>query len=142
MDLQSKYLAFNGAIVLLVGLLCGYPFGVAINKKDEELIRAWKLAHGSLVLGGTLSLVIACCMNFILFGEMNRMIVSFSFIASGYFFTISLLLEPIWRVRGLKWSKKSETKEKNNFVFICNSLGAVTSLIGTIGFIVGVWLTF
>jgi len=142
MDIQSKYLAFNGAIVLLIGLLCGYPFGVAINKKDEELIRAWKLAHGSLVLGGTLSLAIAGCMNFLAFDEIYKLIVSFSFITSGYFFSVSLLLEPIWRVRGLKWSKKSEAKEKNNFVFVFNTLGAVTSLTGTLGLIIGIWTTF
>jgi hypothetical protein len=142
MDIQSKYLAFNGAIVLLIGLLCGFPFGVAINKKDEELIRAWKLAHGSLVLGGTLSLAIAGCMNSIAFGEIYKLTVSTSFIASGYFFSIALLLEPIWRVRGLKWSKRSEVKEKNNFVFVCNSLGSLTSLTGTIGLIIGIWTTF
>lgn len=142
MDIQSKYLAFNGAIVLLMGLLCGFPYGLAINKKDEELIRAWKLAHGSLVLGGTLSLAIAGCMNFIAFEEIYKLTVSFSYIASGYCFSIALLLEPFWRVRGLKWSTRSEFKEKNNFIFNFNSLGVVTSLIGTIGLILGIWTTF
>lgn len=142
MDIQSKYLAFHGTIVLLIGLLCGYPYGLAINKKDEELARAWKLAHGSLVLGGTMSLAIAACMSVIQMTELYKNIVSISFIISGYSFSVSLLLEPIWKVRGLKWSKKSEFKEKNNVVFVFNTLGALTSLTGTIGFLIGIWTTF
>jgi hypothetical protein len=141
MDLYSKYLALNGSIVLLIGLLCGYPFGVAILKKDEELIRAWKLAHGSLTLGGALSLAIAACLSFLKLDIDYQAIVSISYIVSGYSFSGALLLEPVWRVRGLKWSKKSESRNKNNFVFVCNSLGAVSSLTGTIALIIGIWCT-
>ena len=41
------------AIVLLVGLLCGIPFGVGVgNGWSEEAVRAWRVAHSGGVTVG------------------------------------------------------------------------------------------
>lgn len=46
----------HGAIVLLVGLLCGIPFGVGVgNAWSEDAVRAWRVAHSG---GVTVGLII------------------------------------------------------------------------------------
>lgn len=42
----SLQLLFHGAIVVLIGLLSGIPYGSAIiKKKGKSVIRAWRVAH-------------------------------------------------------------------------------------------------
>ncbi|MGJ7527319.1 hypothetical protein [Variovorax sp. GB1P17] len=59
-SVSASLLSSSGFLVLLVGFLCGAPLGSAINKnQDEERIRAWRVAHSSLVGGGVMLLAIA-----------------------------------------------------------------------------------
>src|SRR5207248_1591905 len=56
----TKQLVLHGGIVLLIGLLCGAPLGSAVVRgKGEEAVRAWRVAHTSLVTGGILLLAVA-----------------------------------------------------------------------------------
>ena len=56
----SLQLLFHGAIVMLIGLLSGIPYGLAITKeKDESVIRAWRVAHSGLAMGGTTMIAFA-----------------------------------------------------------------------------------
>src|SRR3970282_230745 len=56
---HTKQLIFHGAVVLLVGLLCGAPMGRSIVRgRPESVVRAWRVAHTSLVLGGVLLLAL------------------------------------------------------------------------------------
>lgn len=60
MSISQSLLSSSGFLVLLIGFLCGAPLGSAINKnQDEERIRAWRVAHSSLVGGGVMLLAIA-----------------------------------------------------------------------------------
>lgn len=44
-------LTLHGAIVLLIGLLTGIPYGHAITRKpDENTVRAWRVAHSGLAI--------------------------------------------------------------------------------------------
>jgi len=48
---------FHGALVLLLGLLCGIPFAqVLAGGGDPELARAWRVAHVGIVAGGILGI--------------------------------------------------------------------------------------
>ncbi len=122
-------LLFNGSIVLLVGLLCGAPYGVAIvKKKSEEVIRAWKLAHGALSLGATTMIAMGGAFS-ILQSEIKILwFIAIAYIISGYGFCFALTLEPFAGDRGLSWSGTS----LNKLVYIGNVVGAVSSLIGTL----------
>jgi hypothetical protein len=52
MDTYSRQLVFHGAVVLLVGLLCGAPYGRAVNRNaPEHIVHSWRVAHGSIPLG-------------------------------------------------------------------------------------------
>ncbi len=53
MKRAQQRILFHGLVVLLVGLLCGVPYGQAITHAwGEEAVRAWRLAHFGLVVTG------------------------------------------------------------------------------------------
>ena len=59
-NMSASFLASSGFLVLLIGSFCGAPLGRAINHDcDEECVRAWRVAHSSLVGGGVMLLAIA-----------------------------------------------------------------------------------
>ena len=64
METSARYLLFHGSIILLVGFLCGIPYGIAITrKKGDEVLRAWRLAHSALSLGGTTMIAMAAILS-------------------------------------------------------------------------------
>lgn len=129
METSARYLLFHGSIVLLVGLSCGMPYGMAITRKQgDEVIRAWKLAHGSLSLGGTTMIAMAAILSALQVSEAIRWSLAAALIASGYGFCFALTLEPSVGDRGLSWTGAWS----NKVVFVGNFIGALSSLIGSI----------
>jgi hypothetical protein len=130
MGIPARYLIFNATLVLLVGLLCGIPYGRAIlRNKSEALVRAWRLAHGSLIVGAALMLGVAA-----VFPQLSaetiqsQWVISLSFIVSGYGFCVSLTLAPVVGHRGLSIAGPASAK----LVYLGNIVGAGFSLLGTL----------
>lgn len=137
MTTPAKHLLFHGSIVLLVGLLCGIPYGIAIvRRKNEDLIRAWKLAHGSLSLGGATMLAIAGCISLVATPENLLWVVAIAYIFSGYGFCFAMVLEPFLGARGLSWRGTTE----NKIIYVGNSIGAWSSLVGTMALVFAAYL--
>ena len=129
METPARYLLFHGSIVLLIGLLCGMPYGIAITRKQgDEAIRAWKLAHGSLSLGGTTMIAMAGILSSLQVTDMIQWLLAAALIVSGYGFCFALTLEPFVGDRGLSWTGVWS----NKVVFIGNVIGALSSLIGSV----------
>jgi hypothetical protein len=129
MELPARYLLFNGSIVLLVGLLCGAPYGAAIVKKQsDEVIRAWKLAHGALSLGATTEIAMSSAFSLLSVDRSILWAICISYIISGYAFCFALVIKPFVGDRGLSWAGTWQ----NKLVYLGNVTGATSSLIGTV----------
>ncbi len=135
MDL-AKYMVFNGSIVLLVGLLSGAPMGSAINrKKGEETIRAWRVAHSGLIMGGVMILAVALVIPHLALSESLISILAWTFVVSGYGFVVALPLGAWKGHRGLQ----PKPRGINTIVYAGNMVGAGGALIGTLLLIYGSW---
>jgi hypothetical protein len=129
MDVPARHLLLHAVIVYLVGLLAGLPYGAAINRGDsEERIRAWRLAHGSLVVGATMMVAIAAVLSQLSVGPLARWLIAGSSIASGYGFAVALPVGAWVGQRGLTASGPLS----NRFVFAGNSLGVLASLLSAV----------
>lgn len=129
METPARYLLFHGAIVLLIGLVCGLPYGIAITQKqDDEVIQAWRLAHGALSLGSTTMIAIAAILSSLHVAEMIQWLLAITLIVSGYGFCFALTIEPFVGDRGLAWTRTWS----NKIVFIGNVTGAASSLVGSV----------
>lgn len=130
----SLQLLFHGAIVLLIGLLTGMPYGSAINqKKDEEVVRAWRVAHSGLSMGGTMMIAFAAAINQLDVSAIALSTLVWSSVVSGYGFCIALPYGAWVGHRGLAMGKTIE----NKIVYLGNIIGATGSLIGTLALVFG-----
>jgi hypothetical protein len=128
METPARYLLFHGSIVLLIGLLCGIPYGRAItSKQGDEAVRAWKLAHSSLSLGGATMIAMAAILSSLQVTEIVQWLLAIAWITTGYSFCFALTLEPFVGDRGLSWTGEWS----NKVVFIGNIIGALSSLVGS-----------
>ena|ERR1700728_3045894 len=129
MDSPARYLVFHGAIVLLVGLLCGAPYGRAINRNaPTQIVNSWRVAHASLSLGATLMFALAGVLASFTVETPVKWIVCISFITSSYAFCVSLPLAAITGYRGLT----SQGPASARLVYAGNMLGALASLVAAL----------
>jgi hypothetical protein len=129
MDLPARHLLLHAVIVYIVGLLAGFPYGIAIVHGDsEERIRAWRLAHSSLIAGATMMVAIAAVLSHLNVGPFARWSIASSFAVSGYSFAVALPIAAWTGQRGLTASGPGW----NRVVFAGNSLGALTSLLSAV----------
>jgi len=126
---HTKQLIFHGAVILLVGLLCGAPLGsAAVRGKREETVRAWRVAHSSLVMGGILLLALAGVVSHLQLSAFALAFLVWAFIASSYGFAVVLPLAAHYGYRGLS----SSPPLLNRVLYVGNMAGAGGLIVGTI----------
>ena len=132
MDPSSRYLTFHGTIILLIGLLCGAPYGRAINKGTAaHIVNSWRVAHLSLPIGAILMFVVATLLaSFMVAADIKQLIADL-LIISGYSFAVALPLAALVGERGLSHRGSLAGKA----VFLGNIVGAATSLLASLALI-------
>ena len=130
-----KQLIFHGAVVLLVGFLCGAPLGSAAARGDEEAARAWSVAHSSLVSGGVLLLALAGVASHLQLSALGMAWLVWTFVVSSYAFAVVLPLAARYGHRGLT----SAPPLLNRIIYLGNMAGAAGLLLGVAIFLWGAY---
>jgi len=129
MEPVARHLIFHAAIVLIIGLLCGMPYGRAINRKAaESVVQAWRLAHLALPIGATLMLAIAAVLTPLVVANSVKWAIALPLIVSSYGFCFSLPLAARVGHRGLT----SQGPLAAKLVYFGNMLGAAGSMLAAI----------
>jgi hypothetical protein len=129
MDTYSRQLVFHGAVVLLVGLLCGAPYGRAVNRNaPEHIVHSWRVAHASIPLGAALMFGVAAVLSHLGGGALLKWAVALFLIVSSYAFCFSLPLAAAVGHRGL--SARGPISAK--FIYAGNVVGAMSSLVAAV----------
>jgi hypothetical protein len=124
----------HGLIVLLVGLLCGLPYGQAITQAwGENAVRAWRFAHLGLIVVGMWLLVVAGVSRLLVLSHWNLGLLVYSIVTSAYGFTVALVVAAVGDVRGLE----AEGPVLNMVAFLANSVAALASLVWVVLMIIG-----
>src|SRR5258706_11501192 len=79
---------FHGAVVMLVGLLCGLP---TVN--EEEPARLWHTAHESLILIGILLLAMSSVLQFLVLPKREATALVWALLATGYGLMVGLVIQ-------------------------------------------------
>ena len=138
MDTSARHLVFHGAVVLLIGLLCGAPYGRAVNRNaPEHVVHSWRVAHGSIPLGAALMFGVAAVLSHLRAGAPLKWAVALFLIVSSYAFCVSLPLAAVVGHRGL--SSRGPTSAK--LVYAGNVIGAVSSLAAAAVFIYAAYIS-
>src|SRR6185295_4099299 len=98
----AKQLILHGSIILLLGLLCGWPYARAlIRGKSETSTNAWRVAHLSLPIAAILLFALAAVLPQLRVTGAMRAWMAWLFIVSSYAFTVALTLGASCGFRGL-----------------------------------------
>jgi hypothetical protein len=129
---SALWLMLHGGIVLLVGNLAGIPFGRAIvQRRSEEAVRAWRVAHSGLTSGGSAMIAIAAALPHLGRSSLAPAVLIVPLVASGYGFALALTYGAWLGHRGLA----PKRPWPNVLVFLGNATGALGALIGTVVFL-------
>jgi len=101
-SLIIQCLLIHGSIVILFGLLSGFPFWIAIIRHhDQSTVRAWRVAHTTLIGCGLLMLVAYLISpNLALSAELHSLL-TWVLVVSGYGFVFALVVGAATRQRAL-----------------------------------------
>ena len=131
-------LIFHGSIILLLGLLAGFPYArVILKKREENIIHAWRIAHQSLPIGAILLFTLAFFVAFLDVTNATKWTLSILFIVSAYAFAFALYLGPIVGQRGLT----SRGPLSGKVVYSGNIIGVLTSLVGALLLVYAAWVS-
>jgi hypothetical protein len=126
MDMQAKYLMVSSALMLLIGLLVGAPYGKAINRNaPAHIVNAWGVAHASLPMGATLGLAMSAILSSLRVDWIGKAWIVWPFIIASAGFCFALPLGAMVGQRGLQRAAPFS----NQLVYAGNIVGAVGSLI-------------
>jgi hypothetical protein len=116
----------HGLVVVLVGLLCGVPYGRAITHGwGEESVRAWRLAHSGSVAAGLSLMIVAGVSHLFVLTPRALALLVWSGVLSAYGFTVALVVAAVGGVRGLTLAGPPA----NVIAFLANSVAAAASLV-------------
>lgn len=129
MEPSARHLAFHGAIVLLIGLLCGGPYGRAVNRRaPAHVVHSWRVAHASLPMGAMLMFTVAALLSSFAVAASVKWGLAIALIVSSYAFCFSLPLAALVGHRGLS----SEGPAVAKLVYVGNMLGAAAGMAASL----------
>jgi hypothetical protein len=101
-DPPSHILLLHGGIVLLAGTLAGFPFWIAVVRKQEGLvIRAWRVAHVTPLMTGLVMIAAGMLQPQLALGPTLHQVFAGSLVAAGYGFSLAMIAGAALGVRGL-----------------------------------------
>ena len=130
--MPASFLVANGFTCLMIGFFCGRPLARSINKGDAEAIRAWRVAHSSLVSGGVMLLAIAGVWSHLSLHTSLQWMTAIALSVSLYAFAYALVVGAWKGYRGLG----GERDRLGRSIYMSNLAGAALS---TVGLLVATW---
>jgi hypothetical protein len=127
---------FHGTVILLIGLLDGFPFmrGI-VGSAEPRRVEAWRAAHTGLC--GTGVMIIAMGATLRLWGARGPMrdLAAIAIVIGGYALTLAMTLAAASGSRGLV----AGGALSNRVVYITYMTGVPATLVGTLAFL---WLAW
>jgi hypothetical protein len=131
---MQTHVIFHGAVVLLIGNLCGIPYGDAIGRSlADDVIRAWRVAHTGGVTGGLSLVALGAVLHRLTFGEAFLKVLVWSLLVGTYCITLGFLTAAVVGVRGIN----PEGPLLNSMVHVAYMAGALGVLACSVLFVFG-----
>ena len=124
----SRALVRHGLIVLLVGVLAGFPFWLAILGQGGAGGAAgpWRVAHATLIATGLVLMNVGFVSPWLALSPPLRALATGSLVASGYGFAFAMIVGAAVGIRGLTpWPLGIPT-----ILFLGHLIGALGSVVG------------
>jgi len=138
-ELQITYLLLHGSVVLLVGVLSGFIYWLAIILKwESETARFWRVTHTFIVIFGLTMLIFALVIPQTALSSGEVQLLVFAMTIAGYGFVFAFVVGSWKKMRGLT----PKPFGFNTVLFAGHVIGIGGSLIGTAMLIFGLFKIF
>jgi len=127
-NMPAVYLLFNGFVVILAGLLLGFPLRYAIIKKKEKLVNAWRVAHSVSIMDGLMMIIVGLTIPHLFLDRLAIWVLVWSLVLSGYGFVMAFTIGAWKGLRGLT----PKPYGLNTILFVAHIIGALGSLVGVL----------
>lgn len=94
-------LVFHGAVVVLLGLLAGFPHAFVLTGQLAGEERAWRMAHLEGLLNGMLAMIAAAVSGSLVLSTRQQTWLVWSLVAAAYGNVVASVLGASFGVRGL-----------------------------------------
>src|SRR5262245_19489021 len=132
---QMQFL-FHGAVILLGGMLTGFPLAVAIaSDRGAQEVHGWAVAHTSLTGTGILLIAIAAAARHLVLGDWEARWFSRTLLGSAYALCVGLVVTATSGNRGLG----PEGPVLNLALYVVNVAGVFGALAGGIMLVRGAY---
>ena len=96
-----RTMVFHGAIVVLLGLLAGFPYAFVVMGRLQGSERAWRMAHLEGVLNGLLLLGVAGVGGRLVLSAGQARVLAWALVLTGYANVVAAIIGASFAVRGL-----------------------------------------
>jgi hypothetical protein len=121
-------LIFHGAIVILLGMLAGFPFALVAMGSMEGEVRAWRMAHLEGVLNGLLCIAAGAVGRNLALGAGAQRLMTWSFVVMAYGNVLASIFGAWTGQRGLEFAMPVS----NMIVFATFMVAVVAVFVGLI----------
>ena len=121
-------MVFHGTLVIIIGLVAGFPHAMVITGQLAGSERAWKMAHLEGVLNGLLVLAVAAVADRLVLPKRRATLIAWSLIGAAYGNVVASIFGAVWNVRGLQ----ANPPATNLFVFLVFFLAILGVFLGLV----------
>src|SRR2546422_10625815 len=101
MRARPETMIFHGAVVILLGLLAGFPYALVITGSLVGSERAWRMAHLEGVLNGLVVIAVAAVWDRLALDGWKREVLAWSPVLMAYGNVVASVIGATFAVRGL-----------------------------------------
>lgn len=135
MRARPETMIFHGAVVILLGLLAGFPYALVVTGSLGGSERAWRMAHLEGVLNGLLVIVVAAVWDRLALDGWKRDVLAWSLVLIAYGNVVASVIGATFAVRGLE----PGGSPSNTLVYLLFMMAVVGIVVG-IGLVAeGAW---
>ena len=135
MRVRPETMIFHGAVVILLGLLAGFPYALVVTGSLAGSERAWRMAHLEGVLNGLLVIVVAAVWDRLALDGWKRDVLAWSLVLIAYGNVVASVIGATFAVRGLE----PGGSPSNTLVYLLFMMAVVGIVVG-IGLVAeGAW---
>lgn len=128
---------FHGTVVLVIGLLSGFPFLFGIVRGAEaRKVEAWRAAHTGLCSTGVMTIAMGAALGMWAIPGLTAQVATWSIVIGGYGIALAMTLAAASGSRGLV----AGGSLSNKVVYAAYMTGVPATLIGAFAFLWLAWL--
>lgn len=129
-------MVFHGSVVLILGLLAGFPFlrGI-VAQAEPRRVEAWRAAHTGLCSTGVMAIAMGVALQtWGASGALSRLTV-YAIVVGAYGIALAMILAAASGSRGLVGGGSAS----NRIVYLSYMIGVPATLLGAGAFLVIAW---